>query len=148
MSDGPDDGLRALFHKKLPAVHWQAIEVGAVGRGVPDTNFCWRGAEGWIEMKATDAHAVTLLPEQVGWISRRMRAGGRVFIATRQRHDGGSRKGDAVDALWVHEGWDAATLKAEGLLSCPPVLHTEGGPSRWDWDLVTSVLTEWVIGRR
>jgi len=148
MAGKPDDGLRAIFHSRMPRVHWQAIELGVVGRGVPDTNFCWQGAEGWIEMKATTSHAVGLEPEQVGWILRRMRAGGRVFVATRRRHEGGPRLGPAVDELWMHEGWDAAVLRAEGLLAAPPVLHMEGGPSLWDWDLVQSTLTDWVIGRR
>jgi hypothetical protein len=127
---------------------FQAMELGVVGVGVPDTNFCGDGVDGWVEMKATEAHAVELEPGQVGWILRRMRHGGRVFVATRRRHDGGPRKGDAVDELWMHEGWDAPILKAEGLLSCPPVLHMEGGPSRWDWGHVRETLVSWQIGRR
>jgi len=144
----PDDGLRSIFHNHLPRIHWQAMELGVVGAGVPDSNFCWSGVDGWIEYKATADYSVGLEPEQVGWISRRMRAGGRVFIATRRRHDGGPRLGDPVDELWIHEGWDAATLKASGLSSCPPVLYEENGPSSWNWSLIESVLVEWVIGRR
>lgn len=148
MSAGPDNGLRPLFHRRLPDLHWQAIELGVVGRGVPDSNYCADNVEGWVEFKATESHAVGLRPEQVGWTLRRMRAGGRVFIATRRQHDGGPLLGPPTDELWMHEGWDAAVLKAEGLNAAPPVLHLEGGPSRWDWGLVRSTLLEWVIGRR
>lgn len=144
----PDDGLRKLFHDNIGRIHFQAMELGVVGVGVPDTNYCADGVDGWIEMKSTDAHAVELEAGQVGWILRRMRNGGRVFVATRRRHDGGPRKGLACDELWMHEGWDAAQLKAEGLLSCPPILQMEGGPSRWDWDHVRETLVTWQIGRR
>lgn len=147
MARDPDNGLRAKFHDKLPQIHWQAIEVGVLGKGIPDTNFCWRGSEGWVEMKFTDTHAVGLMPEQVGWILRRMRSGGRVFVATWRMHDGGPRRGEAVSELWLHEGWDAGRLKAEGLLAAPPVLLLEGGPSRWDWGLVGQTLVEWEFGR-
>jgi hypothetical protein len=143
----PDNGMRPLFHGRLRDLHWQALELGVLGRGVPDSNYCGDGVDGWVEFKATETHAVPLRPEQVGWILRRCRAGGRVFIATRRQHDGGPLLGDPTDELWIHEGWDAATLKAEGLLSAPPVLHNEGGPSRWDWGLVRGVLTEWVFSR-
>lgn len=148
MSRGPDNGLRPLFHKRLPQIHWQAIEVGVVGRGVPDSNGCWQRCEFWLEFKATEAHRVDLRPEQVGWILRRMRAGGRVFIVTRRQHDGGPLLGPPTDELFIHEGWDATTLKAEGLMSAPPVLHMEGGPSHWDWDLVLDTLVSWVMSER
>lgn len=144
----PDAGLRKLFHGRLPDLHWQAIELGVVGRGVPDSNYCGDGIEGWVEFKATGTFAVGLRPEQVGWILRRCRSGGRVFVITRRQHDGGPLLGGETDELWVHEGWDAADLKAHGLQVAPPVLRQEGGPSRWDWGLVRGVLVEWVFSRR
>lgn len=144
----PDHGLRKIFHGKISRMHFQAIELGVVGRGVPDTNFCGDGAEGWIEFKATESYSVDMMPEQVGWILQRMRNGGRVFVVTRRCHFGGPMRGAPVDELWMHEGWDAAELRAEGLEACPPVLHLTGGPSRWDWAQVRSVLTDWQIGRR
>lgn len=145
----PDDGLRKLFHDRVERCHWQAMELGVVGAGVPDDNGCADGADFWIEYKATDAWAVGLEPLQVGWISRRMRAGGRVFIAVRRRHDGGPLLGGPTDELWVYEGWDAAVLKAEGLRSAAaPILQMDGGPGRWDWDRVRDVLTGWQFSQR
>jgi hypothetical protein len=145
----PDDGLRKLFHDRVERCHWQALELGVVGAGVPDSNGCADGAEFWIEMKATDGWAVELNPMQVGWILRRMRSGGRVFIAVRRRHDGGPLLGDPTDELHIYEGWDAAVLKAEGMRSAAvPVLQTDGGPSRWDWGRVREVLTGWEFSQR
>lgn len=143
----PDNGLRAEFHKNLPMVHWQAIELGVIGSGVPDTNGCHSAVDFWIEMKSTDTYAVGLEPEQVGWTLRRLRAGGRTFVATRRAHAGGPKKGSAVDELHLHEGWDAPILRAEGLLAAPPLYVGSGGPSKWDWGLVLSVLVEWQLGR-
>jgi hypothetical protein len=144
----PDHGLRAKCHKNIPRVDWQAIELGVLGAGVPDSNFCGDGVEGWVEHKWTETYAVPLRPEQVGWISRRMRNGGRVFVLTWRETTGGPRSGPPASELWMHEGHDVVQLKAEGLLSCPPVFCMEGGPSRWDWGLVRSALLEWQIGRR
>ena len=147
----PDDGLRALFAKHLRRVHWTPIELGVMVSGVPDHNGCSEGVDFWVEYKATEDHSVGLEALQVGWILTRMRHGGRCFVVTRQRHDGGPRKGLPVDALWVHEGWDAAELKAGGLLACPPVLHLDAvvdGPSHWDWDRVRDVLVRWEMSRR
>lgn len=143
----PDDGLRALLHRHLPQVHWQALELGVVGSGVPDTTGAWAGSEWWIECKATDAHAVGLEPDQIGWILRGLRSGRRIFVATRRRHEGGPRRGDACDELWLHEGHDAVAIRDGGLMAAPPVLQMEGGPSRWDWDLLLRTLVEWDLGR-
>ena len=147
----PDDGLRRIFGEELPTIHWQAIEIGLLGAGVPDHNGCADGTEFWIEYKATDGWAVGLEPEQVGWITERMIAGGRVFVITRRRHEGGPRRGLPVDDLYIHEGWDARALKADGLLAAPPVLHLEAqqsGPRRWDWGRVREVLVSWKMSRR
>jgi len=70
-------GLRQLFRAKLPGFDWVSIESGSTGGGIPDSNYCVRtnditGIEGWIEHKQTDGWAVTLRPEQVGWIARRV----------------------------------------------------------------------------
>ena len=127
------------------------MELGLLVSGVPDHNGCVDGVDFWIEYKATEDYSVGLEPLQVGWLLRRMRAGGRCFVVTRRRHEGGPRKGLPVDDLWVHEGWDAKTLKAEGLLSCPPILHLEAqqdGPSHWDWDRVEERLLCWVFSQR
>lgn len=139
-----DDGLRALFRRHLPLVHWQSIESGSTGRGVPDSNYCYQGCEGWIECKATKAYGVTLRPEQIGWIARRVRAGGRVHVAVRRRHGGGPRLGPPVDELWIFHGRYVKTAKLYGLRS-PAMLGVcrvwHGGPARWDWDGVLGAIT-------
>lgn len=134
-----DDGLRALFRKHLPTVDWQSVET-AVNRGVPDSNYCYQGYEGWIECKSTDHWSVDLRPEQIGWIARRVRHGGRVWIAVRRRHDGGKRRGPAVDELYLIRGENVKTAKLDGLRGCPYEGKWRGGPSRWDWQGVLNVL--------
>lgn len=117
-----------------------------IGVGTPDSNGCADGVEFWIEHKWTDAWAVGLEPEQVGWISRRMRSGGRVFVAVWRQ--GATASLLESDGLYLFEGWDAAVLKADGLRAVPPVLHLPGEPETWNWGLVSDVLLTWTIGRR
>lgn len=138
----PDDGLRAIIHTGLPAVHWQAIETGLLARGVPDSNGCHGGVEFWVECKATEHWAVELQPEQVGWLTRRARAGGRVFVAVRRRFVATTRR-SAADELWLMRGEYARELKDEGL-RCDPraVLGSwPGGPRAWCWPEVLALLT-------
>src|SRR6266550_8267427 len=97
---GIDGGLRALFRQHLPQFDWCSIESPITGAGIPDSNFCCKGVEGFIEFKQTKGWAVTLTPEQCGWISRRHRCGGRVLVAVRQQAPAGPRRG-ARDSLWV-----------------------------------------------
>ena len=135
-----DGGLRKEFHKHLPQVHWQAIEVGMMGAGVPDHNGCF-AREWWSEYKWTETHTCPLRPPQVGWLLDRTRARGRCFVITRREHEGGVRKGAAQDELWIHDARHAAVLQQEGLLAVPPLLPPmSGGPSLWDWGLVLQVL--------
>lgn len=165
-----DGGLRPIFREKLRAgFDWQSVETGGTGMGCPDSNFCARvtrretvplyaigipeplmvqidteyesGVEGWIEFKQTSGWACTLRPEQVGWLVRRHMHGGRVFVATRRWHDGGPRLGAPVDELWVHSGEHARELKTGGLTAAPHLFRQDGGPSRWNWDVVREVLT-------
>lgn len=136
----PDGGLRAKFREKIPHFHWQSIEVGTVGRGVPDSNFCWEGTEGWVEFKCTETNSAHLRPEQVAWISRRHRAGGRVFVAVRHHHNGGPRKGDPVDDLYLYSAADVVALHEGGLSSTKPLAHLTGPSRNWDWDLISSKL--------
>lgn len=135
----PDDGLRGIFHTRLRQdCHWQAIETGGVGLGVPDSNVCIESLERWVEFKSTDAWAVVFRPEQISWHRKRIRTGGVTFIAVRRRHSGGPRKGPAVDELWLCSGRWAERLQEGGLQDrevewCGVWSH---GPSRWDWDTV------------
>lgn len=139
MSD--DGGLRPEFRKRLPDIHWQSIETGGTGLGVPDSNFCL-GVEGWIEFKWTDTYLVPLRPEQIGWLTRRARSGGRVFVGVRRRHEGGPRKGESVDELWMLKGAFADIIRVEGLRMDRDyyIGAWGGGPSSWPWPIVRSIL--------
>ena len=118
----------------------QRIELGAVGPGVPDVNYCIGGMEGWLELKATENWSVPFRPGQPGWIARRVRAGGRVFILTRRRHGGGPRKGEPVDELWIHKGKEVLAVNSGDLRSAETALWLAGGPRNWDWAAVQQVL--------
>ena len=136
-----DGGLRTLFRQHLPQLHWQSIESGITGGGIPDANYCHDGIEGWIEFKQTKAWAVAIKPEQVGWIIRRKRAGGNVYIAVRRQK---LRKYEPVDELWLIDGSAAREVRDTGLKhlyhGAGLLLRTTGGPSCWNWDEVLSHL--------
>ncbi len=144
-----DGGLRQLFRANLPQFDWCSIESGSTGGGIPDMNYCgWHhdeyGVEGWLELKQTPGHRVTLRPEQVGWISRRVRNGGRVWIAVRQLAPKGPRR-EARDALWLIPGADAKVALLEGLTGRHADLEWpcwEGGPAAWRWDHIAAQLTQ------
>jgi len=117
-----------------------SIETGGTGRGVPDSEFCCDGVERWIEFKQTDGWTCPLLPEQVAFHVARAARGGVSFVATRRWHDGGPRRGPAVDELWLHPGAEALALKSTGLRGVEPLGRWSGGPSGWDWDEVRALL--------
>ena len=143
MSDGD---LRRLYREYLSprGVDLQAVESGAIGPGTPDTNFCWRGTEGWIENKWTSGWSPEVRPAQVGWILRRRRAGGRVFFAVRRSHDGGPRRGPPADELYLIAGDAAKALKDGGIRAVPPealIGFWRDGPARWGWDEFLRLIT-------
>ena len=127
-----DGGLRALFRANLPRFDFQAIEMGERAAGVPDLNYCCDGADGFIELKKADAwRVVSFRPEQVAWITRRVRHGGRVYVAVRR----------ARDELWLFAGRDAGAVALRSLREIKPLGLWRGGPRRWDWDAVARILT-------
>jgi hypothetical protein len=151
VTPGPDAGLRGILRQWLPAVHWQTIEVGLVGRGVPDANGCVLiqdpkrgpvGVEFWVECKRVDGWAVNLEPEQVAWLLRRTRAGGRTFVACRKFRDAPTARLQTCDELWLFAGRHARELKDAGMRhpAIQPLVQTNGGPSRWDWGRVLEAL--------
>jgi hypothetical protein len=137
-----DGGLRKLVRKHIPDFHWQAVETGGTGQGIPDDNFCREGTEGWVEHKLTATMAVPLRAEQVGWIERRRRNGGRVFILIRRTHAGGPRLGPPVDDVWLFPGDAARGLLDHGLRSNStyPLCIGSSGPAHWPWELIRSLL--------
>ncbi len=143
-----DGGLRALFRQHLLWFDWCSVESGTTGRGIPDSNYCikdavdGRGIEGWVEFKQTPGWTCPLRPEQVGWIMRRTRHGGRVHVAVRQRATAGPQR-DSRDVLWLVPGGLAAQAKEHGLRGLPlgrGVAAWHGGPGAWDWRAVAAVL--------
>lgn len=135
-----DGGINQLFQKRLPEVHWQRIET-LVGRGTPDLNGCLWGREFWIEGKSTSGWAVIFEPGQTAWHERRIRAGGRTFVAVRRIATAGPRRGAACDELWLFRGQEARQLEAEGLKGDQSVIGIwDRGPARWDWDHIRKVL--------
>lgn len=139
---GSDGGLWPDGFKKYSTrPDWQRIESALTGGGIPDINGCLDGVEAWVELKFTTAWSVAFRPAQIGWAERRMRAGGRVWLATRRRHSGGPQKGPATDELWIHRGSDMRGVLDSGLhLGPSPALHFRGGPSHWDWDAVERLM--------
>lgn len=129
-----DGGLRQLFAANLRrGYHWQSIESGGTNRGIPDANGCSSGIEFWIEYKKAKGNVVPIRPEQVGWIERRVRAGGRVFIAV--RYQKGNR-----DALILFWGTQARPLYLSGLRAGQAIGEWEGGPAGWAWAEVSEAL--------
>ncbi len=129
-----------MFRANLPEFDWCSIESGSTGAGIPDSNFCCNGVEGFVEFKQTTGHTCPLRPEQVGWIARRVRAGGRVFIACRARAAAGKRR-PARDDLWLIPGLYAKEAKAQGLgFGYGDVRVWYGGPQAWDWRAIAGVL--------
>jgi hypothetical protein len=135
-----DGGLRTMFHHKLQNAHWQAVETGGTGRGIPDSNACWQGHEFWIEFKRTSTWRVDLRPEQVGWIWRRVRSGGECWIAVRRTHNGGPVLGVPIDILYLVNGQWVRELAAGGLSEVTVRLTMAGGPSEWDWSKIGQAL--------
>lgn len=133
-----DGGLRALFRAHIADAMWQSVETSGVGRGVPDAWYIFPGGvAGWVEFKLTATRNVGLRPEQVAWLDRVGRLGGRAWVACRRQHPGGPRRGVAADELWLLPATLAREAAVEGLRD---ELYEQafcwwwsGGPRRWDW---------------
>ena len=134
-----DGGLKVIFRAHLPEFHWQAIESALTGAGTPDTNYCHSGVEGWIEYKRAEANRVVIDKFQVAWHERRLRAGGRVFLAVRLLASAGPRRGEARDELFLYRGSDTRRVFLEGL-RIEPLVHSAGGPARWNWMNIQNTL--------
>lgn len=125
-----DGGLRPIFRKHLPQVHWQSVETGLTGKGVPDSNGCYLGREFWVEYKKCGAIKVRIDPFQVAWHERRCRAGGRTFLAVGRE-----------DQLHLFRGEQIREVFDRGLRVRAPVFLC-GGPSAWDWNLILKFLIQ------
>jgi hypothetical protein len=135
MSDGE---LRKLFRKHLPQVHWSSIESGLTEPGVPDLNGCFDGVDFWVENKKTNAWAVRVQPDQIGWHLRHSKDGGHTFFAIRRMAKIGPRK-VAADDLYLVAGQNVRSLSEDGLKGTPIIASFSGGPARWNWTIVLSI---------
>lgn len=134
-----DGGLRKLFRDNLPQAQWTSIETGGTGLGVPDAEYCfYPNRQGWIEFKQTAATAVKIAPEQVSWLERRVRCGGKCWLIVRKKCPAGLKR-KAVDELWIYPGSKARAVLLNGL-GTPPIDQYEGGPARWNWLLIAERL--------
>lgn len=136
-----DGGLRQLEMKYITGAHFQSIETWSTGQGVPDVNVCIGGVESWIENKQTRFNVLNISSQQIAWIERRIRNGGRVFIAVRRHTLAGPRKGKSVDELIVFAGRDVRLLAQFGVAGAAPILRSIGGPAKWDWSRFRVTLT-------
>ena len=134
-----DGGLRGLFRIHLPEIHWLTVETSATEGGVPDMNGCFSAQEFWIEMKLTRGFAVSLRPQQIGWLMRRTRAGGRAFIAVRRYALKSARRPLAIDELYLFSGAYADMVHKNGIRALA-IDSWVGGPSRWDWHAIKGYL--------
>ena len=130
MSDGE---VHKIFRKHLPTFDWQRIESGSTGSGIPDLNFCKSHIEGWIENKSAAHWRVDIRPMQVAWAERRLRHGGRVFLAVRR----------ADTELWLFSGKLMRALIDCRIDAVPNLGHWTGGAARWDWDQIE----QWLLYR-
>lgn len=133
-----DGNLRKIFQQYLPEAHWQAVESFSTGQGMPDAEYCFPGGvTGWVEFKATAGWAVDISPHQISWHERRVRMGGRTFIAVRRQVASGPRKGPASDELWLFRGSSARILSYEGLrgdkINSFILNIWDKGPAKWPW---------------
>lgn len=138
-----DGGLFKLFQRNMPEIDMQRVETGGTGRGIPDINYCGAGREGWVEFKQTAGNSAGLRPEQIGWIERRVRHGGRVFVAVRRTKEAGPRRGPATDALFLFPGSAVRALHDLGVMSVTPILAANGPPQTWPWLAIQQILLEY-----
>jgi Holliday junction resolvase len=68
----------------LPKVHWQRIETGLTGAGVPDVNGCLDGKEVWVELKRVKGRQIGLRPMQIAWLATRTKYGGRCYVLAKK----------------------------------------------------------------
>lgn len=135
MTRKADGGLRSTIIEHIIGPHWQAIETGSTGRGIPDLNGCHKSREIWIECKAADHWAVVIDPMQVAWIERRARNGGHCFIAVKR----------AGTEFWLLAPGAARVLAMPrlGLRDLPERLilgRWAGGSRNWPWATIQGLV--------
>lgn len=135
-SEMPDSRLRTIFQRRLPDIVWQPIET-PIARGIPDTNGILAGIEFWIEFKKAYGWRVRISPEQIAWTERRVRAGGRVFIAVRRE-----ATGDSDEQLFLFAGSQVRQLATGSFEHLIPLGRWWGRPQKWDWAAIRACLMQ------
>jgi len=83
-----EKNLWLLLRENIKEIHWQRIETGMTGAGVPDVNGCAKGKEFWVELKEIHSgNALTLRPMQISWLAKRASHGGQVFVMARKQDE-------------------------------------------------------------
>ena len=117
----------------------QVSEVqGFISRGVPDLIGCHAGIEAWVECKQAKAWRVIIRPAQVAFMERRLRAGGKCYLAVR-RHN------KTADELWLLRGQAARPLIKKSLRELSEdliLMKSSGGPAAWPWAQVGAALAD------
>lgn len=126
-----DGGLSKIMQKYLAPCDWTRIE-NMTGAGVPDVNYCIDGCEGWIELKKSYGLKIKMRSAQVGWAERRIRNGGRVFIAVRWVGRG----------FMLFPGGAGRRLLTERITDVPNLVEYIGGQSAWDWPMIRKILMD------
>lgn len=124
-----DGGLRKIFRSRLPMVHWTSVETGLVQQGVPDMHGTWKGSSFWIENKRARGLEINLRPQQIGWLLRNARSGGKAFVAVRKK-----------DVLWLFHGAHARSLARDGLRKPAPAAIAGSWPAPWPWAKIARIL--------
>ena len=124
-----ESNLWALLRDNLLDFHFQRIETGMTGSGVPDVNGCKKGKEFWVELKEIHSgNSLTLRPMQVSWLAKRAMHGGQVFVL--------ARKNDVIKLFHV-DGLDRAhELVKNGFKSDALVTLT----IPYAWEVLSSAL--------
>lgn len=125
-----DGELRKAFREGLRAWHWQSIESALTGAGIPDSNYCCHGVEGWLELKKADGWKVKFQVMQPAWIMRRVREGGRVHIAVRQTR---------TDILYLYWGGSVVALRDGNLKTVPPLAQWK---RPWPWQEIGELILQ------
>jgi hypothetical protein len=74
----------SLVKKNLSSqVHASRIE-NTAGTGMSDVNACRCGKEVWVELKIQKGNMLEFRTSQLGWIGKRLQAGGRVRVVARR----------------------------------------------------------------
>ncbi len=108
-----EKNLWLLLRKNLPQIHFQRIETGMTGAGVPDVNGCGKGKEFWIELKEIHAgNKLTLRPMQISWLAKRASHGGQVFVMARKNNEIKLYHIDSLTGIkdLVKEGYSSRSL--------------------------------------